>query len=162
MKHIKSLEAVDKALLRKIFKAHCKTPKEFLYLESGAFPLWWIIAERRKSFLQHIMNRHDNELIKKVFLAQKESPTQGDFVTLVEKDLKDLGNTYEEVTSGTLTKTQLKHRMKTSTTSVTLGQLNTMLSTHTKVKKKNIKYNKLEMQSYIKVAICQVKTLLHY
>ena len=30
-KQIASLEAIDEALLRKLLKSHCKTPKEFLY-----------------------------------------------------------------------------------------------------------------------------------
>ena len=34
----------------------------------------------------------------KVFQAQKETPTSGDFVQLVEKDMKDLEITYEEIT----------------------------------------------------------------
>ena len=74
MKHIKSREVINKALLRKIFKAHCKSPKEFLFLESGALPLRWIFVQRRISFLQHIMNKHDNELVKKVFWPKKKIP----------------------------------------------------------------------------------------
>ena len=35
----------------------------------------------------------------KVFEAQKVNPTGGDFVKLVEKDMIDLGTTYDEVTS---------------------------------------------------------------
>ena len=78
-KQIASLEAIDEALLRKLLKSHCKTPKEFLYLETGALPLRWIVAQRRILFLKHITEKHDDELLKKVFHAQKENPTQGDF-----------------------------------------------------------------------------------
>ena len=46
-KQVKSLEAIDESLLRTITKAHSKTPKEFLHLESGALPLRFIIAQRR-------------------------------------------------------------------------------------------------------------------
>ena len=38
--------------------------------------------------MKHILSRDDNELIKRVFLAQKETPTKGDFVRLVEKRSK--------------------------------------------------------------------------
>ena len=44
---IEKLESVDEALLRGILKAHIKTPKEFLHLETGTIPLKWIIAQRR-------------------------------------------------------------------------------------------------------------------
>ena len=47
--------------------------------------------------MKHIESRDDNELIKKIFTAQKETPTQGYFFKLVEKDLKDLNITYEDV-----------------------------------------------------------------
>ena len=81
--HIAKLEAIDEALLRGILKAHTKTPKEFLYLETGALPIKWIIAQRRINYMNHILQRDENELVKKVFLAQRNNPVQGDFVKLV-------------------------------------------------------------------------------
>jgi hypothetical protein len=86
---IAKLEAVDESLLRNILKAHSKTAKEFLYLETGTIPIRWIVAQRRINYLKHILSRDDNELIKKVYLAQRENPTRGDFAKLVEKDLLD-------------------------------------------------------------------------
>jgi hypothetical protein len=71
---IVKLETIDEALLRGILKAHKKTPKEFLYLETGALPIRWIIAQRKINYLQHKVHRNKNELVKKVFLAQKEKP----------------------------------------------------------------------------------------
>ena len=97
---IAKLECVDNALLRGILQAHSKTPSEFLHLETGTVPLRWIISQRRINYLRHIMSRSDEELIKKVFLAQKDQPTRGDFVKLVEKDLSDLGLSFEDITSG--------------------------------------------------------------
>ena len=70
-------------------------------METGVLPLRWVLAERRITFMKHIVNKHDNELIKKIFLAQKDSPNQGDFVQLVTKDLEDLNVTFEEVSSKT-------------------------------------------------------------
>ena len=60
--------------------------------------------------MKHIMERHDDELLKKVFLAQKSNPTQADFAQIVEKNLIDLKVTYEEFI--TFTKTQLKEIIK--------------------------------------------------
>ena len=54
--------------------------------------------------MKHNMMKHDNELVKKVFMAQKHSPNQGDFVTLVTKDLSDLHISCEEVTSENISK----------------------------------------------------------
>lgn len=100
-KQVTELEAIDEALLRKLLNEHSKTPTEFLYLETGALPLRWVLAQRRITFMKHIINKHDNELIRKIFLAQKDSPNQGDFVQLVTKDLVDLNMTFEEVSSKT-------------------------------------------------------------
>ena len=44
--------------------------------------------------MNNILQRDENELVKKVLLAQRNNPVQGDFVRLVEKDMKDLGMTY--------------------------------------------------------------------
>jgi hypothetical protein len=108
-KHIKSLESIDEALLRTILKAHSKTPKEFLYLETGALPLGWVLAQRRVMYLKSIMERPDTDMLKKVMVAQKQCPSQGDFVKLVEKNLLDLGITYEEVIQPSLSKDMLKN-----------------------------------------------------
>ena len=99
---------MDEALLGNILKAHSKTPLEFVYLETGSLPLRWIVAQRRIVVMQHIIRRHDNDLLKKMFLAQRQNPTQGDFVKIVESDLTDLGVTFEQVTSSSTSKEQLK------------------------------------------------------
>ena len=96
-KHIKSLDTVDVALLRTILKAHSKTPKEFLYVETGALPFRWIVAQRRIMYLKNIMERSDNDMLKRVLIAQKLNPSKGDFVRIVEKNLKELGNTYDDI-----------------------------------------------------------------
>lgn len=73
-----------------IMKAHCKTPKEFLYLETGCTPLRWILSQQRINYARLIIKRNDDDLVKRVLLAQKEVPTKGDFIQLLENDLKDL------------------------------------------------------------------------
>ena len=89
--HLVKLELLDNALLRGILQAHCKTPTEFLHLETGTVPLRWIISQRRINYLRHILSRSNDELIKKVFLAQKEKYSKGDLAQLVEKNLLDFG-----------------------------------------------------------------------
>jgi hypothetical protein len=148
MKQIATLEAIDEALLRGILKAHSKTPKEFLYLELGALPIKWIMAQRRINYLKQIMLREDNELLKKVLIAQKNSPSKGDFVTIVEKDLKSLNLTYEQVTSSQISKIQLKKLLRQYATNAAFKELTKKLEKHTKVK--DIKYERLEMQQYLK------------
>ena len=109
--NIASMETLDQQLLRSILNAHKNTTKEFLYLETGAVPIRWILPQRRINYLKHILTRNDDELIKKVFLAQKDKPMQGDFVKVVEEDLRKFGMTYGEVAQETLSKQSLKKHL---------------------------------------------------
>ena len=145
---IASLEAIDNSLLRGILGAHKGTPKAFLHLKTGTIPLGWIIAQRRINYLKHILTRNEKELIKKVLKTQKEKPTKGDFVTLVEMDLKKLGMTYEEVAADNMTPKMLKTKLKNNAKSAALNQLLQEKSKSTKMQ--NMKYNKLEIQDYLK------------
>ena len=43
------------------------------------------MKQRRINFLKHIISKDKNELVKKVYVAQKEAPNNGDFVKLAEK-----------------------------------------------------------------------------
>jgi hypothetical protein len=76
--NIKSLENVDKILLRKFLAAHSKTPIEALYLELGCLPIKYVIIMRRIMFLFYLLSRPDNELISQFFKAQSFKPTKND------------------------------------------------------------------------------------
>ena len=62
-----------------------------LYLESGAIPIRFILSSRRINYLQTILKREDEELIKRVLKAQMDDAHDGDFIKLIEKDFQDLG-----------------------------------------------------------------------
>ena len=93
------------------------------------------------------MRRHDNDLLKKVFLAHRQNPTQGDFVKIVESDSTDLGVTFEQVTSSSTSKEQLKKILKLNARTAAFKMLKGVQSTHKKVK--SIKYVAYEIQSYL-------------
>lgn len=130
--HIAKLESVDESLLRGILQAHSKTPKEFLYLETGVLPIKFVLAQRRINYLKHIVSRDEHELIKKVFNAQQVNPTRGDFVNLVNNDLQMMDLSYDEVTSNKMTKHELKARLKQCVQSVALSSLISKLKEHSK------------------------------
>ena len=87
------------------------------------------------------MARDESDLLKKVFLAQKSNPTQGDFVISVKKDMQQFKITYEQVTSASLSKDQQKAK------NVAFKYLQEVQTKHTKVR--NIIYEKLEILSYL-------------
>ena len=145
--NVASLEVVDQALLRAILNAHKGTPNEFLYLETGAMPIRWVVPQRRINFLKHILSRKETELLRKIFEAQKQHPTQGDFVRLVESDLKKLGLSYEQVSSENVSKPMLKKMLKENAQTAAFGELFEQLQRSTKTR--TIKYNRLELQGYL-------------
>ena len=136
-KNIKTLQSIDEDFLRRIMKAHGKTPTEFLYLETGALPIQWIIAQRRINSLKCLFSKDSNELVRKVLEAQRTDPTSGDFIKLVEKDMLDLNVTWEQVEKSS--KDELKKILKTNATIVGLTALK-----HKQVKHKKIKHIKYE------------------
>ena len=90
------LSNVDKEILRYICKAHAKTPTELLYLETSSLPLEFIVSSRRMLCLHTILDRDNSELLKRVYMAQKEQPTNGDFSELVKEDFKTIGEDLNE------------------------------------------------------------------
>jgi hypothetical protein len=83
---IEAFEKIDESLLRGLVLGHSKLPVPALYLETGQVPIRYIMAVRRILYLQTILQRGPSELIKQVYLAQKEDPNTGDFCKLVDQD----------------------------------------------------------------------------
>ena len=59
---VKLLEDVDEFFIRSVFKAHTKTPLEFLHLETGTVPLKFTIASRRLNYIHNILSKPANKL----------------------------------------------------------------------------------------------------
>ena len=83
------LEQVDEFLLRGILQAHSKTPREMLYLETGAMPIRFVIKKRRLSYLHHLLSRDKSEIISQIYFAQKQQPVKNDWVTNEKNDLNE-------------------------------------------------------------------------
>ena len=93
---LKLLEVLDRKIIRLILNSHSKSPSEILYLETACLPLKDVITVRRMLYLHTILERQDNEIIKKVYMAQKKQPCPGDWVKLIEADKRDLDITLED------------------------------------------------------------------
>ena len=144
---IKSLECVDQHLLRSIVGAHSKTPLEFLYLETGAIPVRFILACRRMLYLQTILKRPDSELTKRIYIAQKEKPTKGDFYCLVEKDFQMIGEILSEDEIIKKSRNSYKNNIKLKTRIAAFSYLKEQQNKHSKIR--NIQYTKLDTQAYM-------------
>ena len=109
------LEKVDEALLRGILSAHPKIPVEALYLETKSIPIRFVVASRRILYLHTILQKSDSEMVKRVYEAQKEDPSPGDFIELVRQDCEaiKLGLSDQEISS--VTKHKFKNIVKSKT-----------------------------------------------
>ena len=141
------INIIDNQILRYICKSHAKTPTEFLFLETGATPILKIISIRRMNYLHEILNREENELVRRVFSAQVENPSKGDFIQLVEEDFKMIGEEIDFESICQMTKIQFKKHIKEKVKLVTFNDLQDIQKGHSKVR--DIQYSKLNIQEYL-------------
>ena len=87
--HVQSLEKYDLSLLRKILNAHSKTANEAFFLELGKMPLRFILAKRRLMYLWHILHRDTEEIIWKIYEAQKVKCNKGDWFEIINIERRD-------------------------------------------------------------------------
>ena len=144
---IRGLEKVDEALLRCLLDCHSKVPLEFLYLESGAIPLRFILSARRINYLKTILNREPEELTRRIYDAQILKPCDGDFVDLVAKDLDTIGVPLNPTIIQNTDREVFRKHIKSRIAAAAFRYLTAQQTTHSKVK--NIKYEKLEVQPYL-------------
>ena len=102
-KDIDTLIDLDKYLMKKILDVHSKAPIEALYLETSAIPLNYILAGRRINYLHNILLRDDSKLVKRVYIAQKESPQKRHWCNMLQDDmaLLSFSMSESEMTSAT-------------------------------------------------------------
>ena len=84
--HDEWLEEVDFSFFRQLFNAHSKTCKEIYLIESGKIPVRFLISMRRIMFWLHIVHVNKEDMLYRVYSAQKVSPVQGDWVKLLDSD----------------------------------------------------------------------------
>ena len=100
---MEKLEIVDREALWALIGGqkgggHSKCPKAFYYLEFGVLMVKHIVMIRRLMYHHHILTREDSEIIKKIYLKQKENACKGDWIHLIRNDFGFLGeDTQEEV-----------------------------------------------------------------
>jgi hypothetical protein len=73
-----------------------KNTHGFVHLESGTLAVNYICTKRRLMYLHHILSVSENELIYKVYNAQKEQPLKGDWVLKVGEDMDNIDLKLEE------------------------------------------------------------------
>ena len=75
-------------------------------------PIKFIISSRRLNYLHNILSREKTDLISRVFHAQSESPIEGDFVKLIEKDFELINEPFNPTLITSMSKNQFKKLVK--------------------------------------------------
>ena len=125
-------ERTEQHLLRKILKAHSKTPVESLYLELGVIPFRFHLMSRRIMYYQTVMHRPDEEITKKVVTCQKDTRIKGDFYVQVAEDMRKLNISESEVL--TSSKEGLKGKVDNEIAKAALHHLKELGRNHSKVR----------------------------
>ena len=153
---VEAFEKNYEALLCWLVIGHAKVPA--LYRENGQVPKY-ILACKRLLCLQTILQRDPDELVHKVYLAQRVDPSQGDFCLLVDNDrlLLDCCITDEQI--GQTSKYDFKIFVKKKAKEQAFRTL--MAIKDTKTKMDNITYtNNFQTQPYITSISRKMSSLL--
>ena len=82
-KMLSKLEQIDEDLLIQLISGQARVSRAALYMDTGATPIRFLVKSRRMMYLHHILSRSKNELIRKVFDAQKRKPVLNDWVNII-------------------------------------------------------------------------------
>ena len=153
-KDIILLEKVDESLLRGLLQAHPKIPLEALFLETKSIPIRYILASRRLMYLHNILQRDPNEMVRKIFEAQKTDTSTGDFVELVKEDCEAIELNMGEDDIKKISRDKLKKILKSRVTEAAFKYLISLKQSHSKME--NVKYEQFEMSSYLKSPLFKI------
>ena len=82
--------------MRRLFEAEQGTPIESFYLESSVWPFRFIIMGRQLMYYWTILQKSESELVRTVYNAQREFPTDGCWISEVQGVLKSCDICYSE------------------------------------------------------------------
>ena len=149
---IEAFEKIDEALIRGLDGGHSKVPIPALYLETAQIPVKFILACRRILFLQTILHRSQDELISKVYSAQKEDPLDGDDCQLIAADCQLIDCQLSDDQIRNMTKFDLKALIKSKAKEAAFKYL--MNKKETKSKMDNLTYlSSFKKQPYLEKLI---------
>ena len=124
------------------------TPTKSLYLELGCIDIETIIKSRRINYLHYLTKRNDDELIQRFFVAQWNYPHKHDWTEQVRKDLVDFKIPIDVEFIKSKSKSAFKNLVKSKSKEFAFERFICSKEKHSKLK--NVDYDKLKMQQYLK------------
>ena len=98
--------------------------------------------------MKHIISRPENELISRVYHAQKRRPQKDDWILTVTENLDDFDINFNEETLKNMSKLEFKSFLKKKTKKAALNYLKLKQQGHSIVR--YIVYKDLNIQKYFK------------
>ena len=158
---ILSLEKIDQYLLKKIMDLPSKSPSYGIHLDLGALKIRHILQSRRLMYLHHILTRNKDELISRMYFAQKRLPSKNDWYLTVEADRKEVGLKLSDDEIGSMSKNRFREMVKRKINQLAFDTFVQDKLNHSKGKE--AKYDSLSIQKYLKSdqLTTSQKSLLH-
>ena len=91
------------------------TQYKHIYLELAVLPLTYVMSARRMIYWQTILKRPNEELIKIVYMCQRESPVPGDWCNLVKEDFQKISMHMTDVQIENMPETDYKRLIRNKT-----------------------------------------------
>ena len=143
----RALEATEEAVIQKVCGTLRSCPRHMLYLETGFVPARFKVQRQMLNHLHYILQQPEGSLLSRMYLAQVQNPTKGDWASEVAKIVENF--------ELNLSLHQIKHMKENKFKSLTKKQARKTAFRYLDNKLKggnkgcNIIYNSLEMATYL-------------
>ena len=87
--HVEKLEQADRIFFRRLFEVPNCTAIEAFHLETSTIPVRFLLIKKRLHYYWNILQREDEELVKKVYCSQKSFSVKNDWFLQVKADLDE-------------------------------------------------------------------------
>ena len=88
---VEKLEQDDRIFFRRLFEVPRCTTIESFYIETSTIPVHFLLVSRRLLYYWSILQKDEEELVKKVFNAQKSFPVKNDWIHQIQNELETCG-----------------------------------------------------------------------
>ena len=101
-------------------EGHSKVPLEALYPETSSLPIRYIVSSRM--YLHNILQKSSYEMLRKIFEAQKQDTSPGDFCELVSEDKESIGLNMSDQEIQTMNREKFRNIVRNKTISIQIPE----------------------------------------
>ena len=127
-------------------------------MECGIMPIKFIIKTRRLLYYWHILQRNKEELIARFYEVQKYSPSDGDWVHQIKRDMDEIKLNLKEEEIKSMSHSQFKKIVKQKVTKLAISNLEAKKKQNTR----KVEIKSFKPQEYIlskNLSITEVQNL---